>query len=236
MQTPIPVKPTALTQTINAEALSQAIAASRDFLLGQQYPEGYWVSELESNVTITAEILILYKIWGIADQFPLAKMQTYLWQQQREHGGWELYYGDGGELSTSIEAYTALRILGVPADDPRLVKAKTFILGKGGISKSRIFTKMHLALIGCYDWRGAPSIPPWIMLLPDWFPFTIYEMSSWARSSTVPLIIVCDQKPVYDIADGLRVDELYAEGVDNVKYELPKSGTLWDAFVGLDHV
>lgn len=236
MQTPIPVKPTAPTQTINTEALSQAIAASRDFLLGEQYPEGYWVSELESNVTITAEILILYKIWGIADQFPLAKMQTYLWQQQREHGGWELYYGDGGELSTSIEAYTALRILGVPADDPRLVKAKAFILGKGGISKSRIFTKMHLALIGCYDWRGAPSIPPWIMLLPDWFPFTIYEMSSWARSSTVPLIIVCDQKPVYDIADGLRVDELYAEGVDNVEYELPKSGTLWDAFVGLDHV
>ena len=232
MQTQVPVTDLSPSLAI----LQTAIAASRAFLLGQQYPDGFWVSELESNVTITAEVIILYKIWGIADTKPLEKAKTYLLQQQRDHGGWELYYGDGGELSTSIEAYTALRILGVSASDPMMVKAKNFILGKGGITKSRIFTKMHLALIGCYDWRGAPSIPPWIMLLPDWFPFTIYEMSSWARSSTVPLIIVCDQKPVYDIADGLRVDELYAEGIENVHYELPKNGTLWDAFVGLDHV
>jgi len=232
MQTQVPVS----TLSPSLTDLSQAIAASRDFLLGEQSAVGYWVSELESNVTITAEVIILYKIWGIAATKPLEKAKTYLLQQQRDHGGWELYYGDGGELSTSIEAYTALRILGMPANDPRMIKAKNFILGKGGISKSRIFTKMHLALMGCYDWRGAPSIPPWLMLLPDWFPFTIYEMSSWARSSTVPLIIVCDQKPVYDIADGLRVDELYAEGIDNVQYQLPKSGTIWDAFVGLDHV
>ncbi|MFN9173337.1 MAG: squalene--hopene cyclase, partial [Synechocystis sp.] len=232
MQTQVPVT----TPSPSSALLQKAIAASREFLLGEQHTDGYWVSELESNVTITAEVIILYKIWGIADTKPLGKAKTYLLQQQRQHGGWELYYGDGGELSTSIEAYTALRILGVPASEPMMVKAKNFILGKGGISKSRIFTKMHLALIGCYDWQGAPSIPPWIMLLPDWFPFTIYEMSSWARSSTVPLIIVCDQKPVYDIADGLRVDELYAEGIENVNYELPKNGTLWDAFVGLDHV
>ncbi len=72
------------------------------------------------------------------------------------------------------------------------------------------------------------------MLLPNGFPFTIYEMSSWARSTTVPLTIVCDQKPVYDIAQGLRVDELYAEGIENVQYKLPESGTIWDIFVGLD--
>lgn len=192
----------------STEQVRQAIAASRDFLLSEQYADGYWWSELESNVTITAEVVILHKIWGTAAQRPLEKAKNYLLQQQRDHGGWELYYGDGGELSTSVEAYTALRILGVPATDPALVKAKNFIVGRGGISKSRIFTKMHLALIGCYDWRGTPSIPPWVMLLPNNFFFNIYEMSSWARSSTVPLMIVCDQKPVYDIAQGLRVDEL----------------------------
>ncbi|MBE9240623.1 squalene--hopene cyclase [Synechocystis salina] len=218
----------------STEQVRQAIAASRDFLLSEQYPDGYWWSELESNVTITAEVVILHKIWGTAAQRPLEKAKSYLLQQQRDHGGWELYYGDGGELSTSVEAYTALRILGVPATDPALLKAKNFIVGRGGISKSRIFTKMHLALIGCYDWRGTPSIPPWVMLLPNNFFFNIYEMSSWARSSTVPLMIVCDQKPVYDIAQGLRVDELYAEGVENVQYKLPESGTIWDIFIGLD--
>ena len=231
MQTSIPAP---ATTTVNPSQLTQAVAASRDFLLGEQYADGYWWSELESNVTITAEVVILHKIWGTDSERPLQKAKTYIQQQQREHGGWELYYGDGGDLSTSVEAYTALRILGVPADDPAMERAKRLILSQGGISKSRIFTKIHLALIGCYNWRGTPSIPPWIMLLPDWFPFTIYEISSWARSSTVPLMIACDQKPIYDIADGLRVDELFTEGVNNVKYELPRAGNFWDAFVGLD--
>jgi squalene-hopene/tetraprenyl-beta-curcumene cyclase len=107
-------------------------------------------------------------------------------------------------------------------------------LSKGGISKTRIFTKLHLALIGCYDWRGTPSIPPWIMLLPEWFPFTIYEMSSWARSSTVPLIAVCDQKPIYDLGSKITLNELYAEGIENVKYKLPRNNNWADIFVGLD--
>ncbi|MGL5033587.1 MAG: squalene--hopene cyclase, partial [Microcystaceae cyanobacterium] len=217
-------------------SLEKAIAASQNYLLSQQYAEGYWWSELESNVTITAEVILLHRIWGTDKTRPLHKAENYLRQQQCEQGGWELYYGDRGEISTTVEAYTALRVLGVPKDDPALLKAKDFILSKGGISKTRIFTKMHLALLGCYDWRGTPAIPPWVMLLPEWFPFTIYEMSSWARSSTVPLMIVCDQKPIYDIADGLKLDELYAEGIENVQYELPRNDNWADSFITLDKI
>ena len=134
--------------------LADAIKKAQDYLLSIQKPDGHWVAELESNVTITAEILLLHKVWGISEKLPLAKIETYLRSKQRDHGGWELFYGDGGEVSTSVEAYMALRLLGVPAKDPALLKAKEFILGQGGISKTRIFTKLHLALIGCYDWRG----------------------------------------------------------------------------------
>ena len=171
-------------------SLDAAIARSQEYLLSIQNPEGYWWAELESNVTITAEIVLLHKVWGTDLTRPLHKVEAYLRSQQREQGGWELFYGDGGELSTSVEAYMALKLLGVPATDPAMQRARAFILQQGGISKTRIFTKMHLALIGCYDWRGLPSIPPWIMLLPSTFLFNIYEMSSWARSSTVPLLIV----------------------------------------------
>ncbi|MHC5826857.1 MAG: squalene--hopene cyclase, partial [Nostoc sp.] len=165
---------------------------------------------------------------------PLDKVAAYLRQQQRQHGGWELYYGDGGELSTSVEAYMALRLLGVPASDPAMIRAKAFILQRGGISKTRIFTKLHLALIGCYNWRGIPSLPPWIMLLPKAFPVNIYEMSSWARSSTVPLLIVCDRKPVFITDPTINLDELYVEGVDQVRWELPQSGDWTDLFLTLD--
>lgn len=214
--------------------VKQAIARSQEYLLSIQKPEGYWWAELESNVTITAEVVLLHKIWQTDKTRPLAKIEAYLRPQQREHGGWELFYGDGGDLSTTIEAYMALRLLAVPANDPILVKAKKFILHHGGISKARIFTKMHLALIGCYDWRGLPSIPPSIMLLPEASPFTIYEMSSWARSSTVPLIIVFDRKPVYELDTPINLDELYAEGINNVRYELPRNNDWTDIFVNLD--
>lgn len=213
--------------------VKDAIAKSQNHLLSIQHPGGYWWGELESNVTITAEVVLLHKIWGTS-RLPLPKVEAYLRSQQRQHGGWELFYGDGGELSTSVEAYMALRLLNVPATDPAMIRARDFILQRGGITKTRIFTKFHLALIGCYNWRGLPSIPPGIMLLPDAFPFNIYEMSSWARSSTVPLLIVFDDKPIYITDPTINLDELYTEGVAHVKFELPRKGDWTDLFINLD--
>ncbi|WP_414572156.1 squalene--hopene cyclase [Nostoc sp. CCY 9925] len=219
---------------VKVKQVAQAIAASQEYLLSIQNLAGYWWAELESNVTITAEVVLLHKIWGTDQKRPLHKVAAYLRQEQREHGGWELFFGDGGELSTSVEAYMALRLLGVPASDPALVRARRFILERGGIGKTRIFTKLHLALIGCYNWRGIPSLPPWIMLLPEAFPVNIYEMSSWARSSTVPLLIVCDRKPIFLTDQGINLDELYVEGVDKVQWELPKNNDWTDLFLALD--
>ena len=224
-------------QTIEPQQLTgldRAIAAAQDSLLSIQKPEGYWWADLESNVTITAEILLLHKIWGTEANRPLHKVEPYLRSQQRDHGGWELFYGDGGDLSTSVEAYMALRLLGVPATDAALVKAKAFILSRGGVSKTRIFTKFHLALMGCYDWQGLPSLPAWVMLLQHPFPVNIYELSSWARGSTVPLLVVFDKKPVYSVEPTLDLNELYAEGIENVRWELPENGDWSDIFLWID--
>ncbi|HEY9727082.1 MAG TPA: squalene--hopene cyclase [Chroococcales cyanobacterium] len=220
--------------TVSRARVEEAIAKSQNYLLSLQNPDGYWWAELESNVTITAEAVLLHKIWGTDKTRSLHKVETYLRREQREHGGWELFYGDGGELSTSVEAYMALKLLGVPETDPAMVRARAFILERGGISKTRIFTKLHLALIGCYNWRGLPSLPPWVMLLPDRFPVNIYEMSSWARSSTVPLLIVLDKKPVYQTNPAITLDELYTEGVNNARFELPRNSDWTDVFVALD--
>ncbi|NDJ24833.1 squalene--hopene cyclase [Nostoc sp. B(2019)] len=219
---------------VTANQVATAIAASQKYLLSIQNPAGYWWAELESNVTITAEVVLLHKIWGTDQTRPLHKVETYLRSQQRQHGGWELFYGDGGELSTSVEAYMALKLLGVSASDPAMIQARAFILKRGGISKTRIFTKLHLALLGCYNWRGIPSLPPWVMLLPTAFPFNIYEMSSWARSSTVPLLIVCDRKPIFITNPTINLDELYVEGVEQVRWELPRTGDWTDLFLTLD--
>jgi squalene-hopene/tetraprenyl-beta-curcumene cyclase len=236
MQTQDRVTASNVQDAIPSPMVAHSIVASQNYLFSIQYPDDYWCSELESNVSITAEVVLLHKIWGTDGSRRLDKAEIYLRRQQREHGGWELFFGDGGDLSTSVEAYMALKLLGVPASDPAMLRAKAFILQRGGISKTRIFTKLHLALIGCYSWRGIPSLPPWVMLLPENFIFNIYEMSSWARSSTVPLLIVIDSKPVYITNPGISLNELYAEGIENAKYELPRNNNWSDIFLTVDEV
>ena len=234
-----PTAPTNQSETdlptgIQTAKLNATITASQNYLLSTQHPDGYWWVELESNVSITSEVVLLHKIWGTDIHRPLAKVEQYLRSHQRDHGGWELYYGDGGELSASVEAYMALKLLGVPTTDGAMVRAREFILARGGISKTRIFTKLHLALLGCYEWQGVPSLPAWVMLFPENFPFTIYEMSSWARGSTVPLLIVLDRKPVYAVDPGINLDELYVEGRDRAQFDLPSNHDWTDLFLGLD--
>ena len=215
--------------------LDRAIEKAQAVLLGQQTQDGYWWATLESNVTMTAEAVLLHKLYGTDVDRPLQKALNYLRNYQCENGSWELYKGDGGNLSVSIEAYMGLRLLGVAIDHPCLVNAREFILSRGGITKARIFTKFHLAVIGCYDWRGLPSIPPWIMLLPNQIsPLTIYELSSWARGSTVPLMVVFDRKPVWLTEPRITLNELYVDGDDRGRYELPKKGDWTDGFIGLD--
>ena len=214
-------------------ALADAVARARDALFRLQTPDGYWWAELESNVTITAEVVLLQRIWGRFERVPKDRAERYFRAQQRAHGGWELAFGDGGELSVTVEAYLALRMLGVPADDPALVRARGFVLARGGVAKTRIFTKMHLALVGAYDWAGLPELPPWLMLLPARGPFSIYDLSSWARGSTVPLIAVFDRKPVYGPL--VNLDELYVEPPAERRYEVPAGTDAFERFfVGLD--
>ena len=218
-----------------ALTLIRALRRATDALWSKQHTDGYWWAELQSNVSITAEVLLLHHVWDTFDRVPKAKAEAYFRGEQRAHGGWDLAYGDGGELSVSIEAYMALRLLGVAQSDPSLVRARAFILSRGGVTKSRIFTKLHLALIGAYGWEGLPALPPALMMLPDEGPFSIYEFSSWARGSTVPLIALFDKKPVY--GPTLALDELYAEGRGRVRFRLPVPKNAFEAlFLVLDGV
>ncbi len=198
------------TKTITHTRLAEAITRAQEHLLAQQELDGYWWAELEANVTLTAEFIMLHRVLGTDREAQIQQAARYILREQRAHGGWELYYGDGGEISTSVEAYFALRLAGYRPDDERLVKAREFILARGGVSKARVFTKLHLALFGAFPWEGIPTLPPWFMFLPQWFPFNVYSMASWARSSTVPLMVVLDKRPLYP--RGVTCDELYVEG------------------------
>ena len=204
------------------EPVKAAIARTQAYLLGTQSPEGWWWGELESNVTITAEYLFLTHFLGVANPERWGKIAAYLLDQQRDDGTWGIYYDAPGDLSTTIEAYVALKLAGVSPDTPGMQQARAFILSKGGVPKARIFTKIWLALLGQYDWRGLPVMPPELIFLPAWCPFNIYDFACWARETIVPMLILLTERPVRPVPPDCAIDELYCRPADRLDWSLPK--------------
>ncbi len=201
--------------------LEGSIRKAREYLLDIQYPAGFWWGELESNVTITAEHLLLTHILRIGDQNLWEKIANYLFEKQLSSGAWNIYTCGPGDLSTTVEAYFALKLAGVSPDDPRMRKAKSFILSQGGIPKTRIFTKIWLAMFGQFPWKGVPSMPPELMFFPPGCPFNIYGFSSWARGTIVPMLIILTKKPTFEVPEHARLDELYPRPPEEINHSLP---------------
>jgi squalene-hopene/tetraprenyl-beta-curcumene cyclase len=219
--------------------LDLAIERSRDFFFREQLPQGYWWAELESNCTITAEYIMLFHFMGIVDKERERKMANYLLSKQTKEGFWTIYYGGPGDLSTTVEAYFALKLAGYSADHPAMAKARAFILKKGGIIKCRVFTKIFLALFGEFAWFGVPSMPIELMLLPNWAYFNMYELSSWSRATIIPLSIVMAARPVKKLPACARVQELFVRPPRPTDYTFTKEhGILtWkNIFIGVDHL
>ncbi len=219
--------------------LDQAIERSRDFFFREQTSQGYWWAELESNVTITAEYIMLFHFMGMVDKEKERKMANYLLSKQTEEGFWTIYYGGPGDLSTTVEAYFALKLAGYPTEHPAMVKARAFILEKGGIIKCRVFTKTFLALFGEFAWFGVPSMPIELMLLPNWAYFNLYEFSSWSRATIIPLSIVMAERPVRKLPPRARVQELYVRPPRPIDYTFTKEDGIltWkNIFIGVDHI
>jgi len=219
--------------------LDQAIERSRDFFFREQLPAGYWWAELESNCTITAEYIMLFHFLGMVDKNKERKMANYLLSKQTEEGFWTIYYGGPGDLSTTVEAYFALKLAGYDADHPAMAKARTFILANGGIIKTRVFTKIFLALFGEFAWFGVPSMPIELMLLPNWAYFNLYEFSSWSRATIIPLSLVMAARPVRKLPPRARVQELYVRPPRPIDYTFTKEDGIltWkNFFIGVDHM
>ncbi|HLI15228.1 MAG TPA: squalene--hopene cyclase [Acidimicrobiales bacterium] len=191
---------------LDAAALADATRRAREHLLSLQSAQGWWKGELETNVTMDAEDLLLREFLGVRSDDDTAAAARWIRSHQREDGTWATFYGGPGDLSTTVEAYVALRLAG---DDPgaaHMARAAAFVRERGGLEASRVFTRLWLALFGWYPWEELPAIPPEVVLLPSWFPFSIYEFGCWARQTVVALTIVAAYRPVR--AAPFALDEL----------------------------
>jgi squalene-hopene/tetraprenyl-beta-curcumene cyclase len=209
-------------------SVAQTLAAAVAHLRERQDAQGWWKGELATNVTMDAEDLLLREFLGIRDAELTEEAARWIRSQQRDDGSWATYYGGPGELSTTIEAWVALRLAGDSPDAPHMVQARQFVRSHGGLERSRVFTRMWLAMFGLWSWDDLPNLPPELIFLPRWFPLNVYDWGCWARQTIVPLTIVCTLRPVRPLPFG--VDELRTGPASLRREAAPRPLWTWGGF------
>jgi len=181
-------------------------------LLSSQRADGHFLFELEADATIPAEYVLLRHYLGEGVDAALEqKIAAYLRRIQGSHGGWPLFADGAFDMSATVKAYFALKMIG---DDPQaehMRRACEAIRLRGGAARSNVFTRCLLALYGIVPWRAVPVMPVEIMLLPKWFPFHLDKISYWSRTVIVPLLVLMAKKPRARNAKGVTVNELFLE-------------------------
>ena len=203
-------------------------------------PDGHWCGELKANVTITAEYVFLYQALDLQRDLDREALCRYLLSEQNDDGSWGIAPGHPGDVSTSTEAYLALKLLGHSTDTSKplrraLVWIKTF---GGGAEKVRVFTRIYLAMFGLWPWSAVPQLPVELILMPAAALVNIYKLSSWARSTMVPLLVVCHHRPIYALPTGTSaaneyLDELWINPADK---NVPYHSGIWGMLQRFDFV
>ncbi len=223
---------------VDTSELERAIKAATDGLLREQRPEGHWVYELEADATIPAEYVLLVHYLAETPSLELErKIGNYLRRIQGDHGGWPLYHAGAFDISATVKAYFALKMIGDDINAPHMARAREAIHQRGGAIKANVFTRILLALYGECSWNDVPTVPPELILLPRWFPVHLSKMSYWARTVIVPLLVLCAMKPLARNPRGVHVAELFVPGVPAANPRAPHQNKYWSAFfTGLDRI
>ena len=214
-------------------SLEQAV----EFSWSCQQPDGHWVAPVSADATFTAQyVMFKYAISGLSLADDGAALQQWLLTTQNTDGSWGLAPRLPGNLSTSVESYLALRLLGTPTSHPAMKQARIFVLKSGGVARVRFFTRFFLATFGLFPWAAIPQMPAELILLPNWATLNIYVLSSWTRSTLIPILVVRHHEPVYALPNGRSennnfLDELWCDPTDK---HVPFAPPLLELFWGRD--
>jgi squalene-hopene/tetraprenyl-beta-curcumene cyclase len=191
-------------------SVDAAVERAASALADAQRSDGHWVFELEADCTIPAEYVLLRHYLGEpVDSALEAKIGRYLRRiQSPDHHGWGLFHVGAFDVSASVKAYYALKMIGDAPDAPHMARARAAILAAGGSEAVNVFTRIQLALFGAGSWDAVPTMPPELILLPRRFPIHLSKMSYWARTVIVPLLVIGARRPLARNAKGIKVDEL----------------------------
>ncbi|RDI97521.1 squalene--hopene cyclase [Dyella solisilvae] len=221
-----------------ADRLDRAIERARLALMARQREDGHWCFEFETDCTISAEYILMMHFLDEIDEVLQEKLARYIRLKQclDTHGAWPLYHGGAMDVSCSVKAYYALKAAGDAADAPHMQRARDAILAMGGAARSNVFTRILLAMFQQVPWRAAPYVPVEIMLFPRWAPFHLDKVSYWARTTMVPLFVLCSLKATAKNPRRVDVRELFVTPPEQERHYFSSHGLISRLFLVLDKI
>lgn len=166
--------------------LSEAIELALQHLQATQDPDGSWHGDYGGPVFLLPTLVAATHIMD--QRFDLATERNfvaYFKHNQNHDGGWPLHSEGPSYVYSTALCYVALRLLGLPADDPDLKRGRTWLLDHGGATNLPPWGKFVLALLNLYHYDGVMPVPPELWLLPDVLPG--HPSRFWCHSRMVYL-------------------------------------------------
>ena len=208
-------------------ALDAAIDEAAGWLKRQQRDDGHWLFDLEADATIPAEYILLNHYLGTPDPATEAKLGNYLRAIQENHGGWPLFHDGEFDVSATVKAYFALKLIGDDVAAPHMARARAAVLDAGGAARANVFTRFTLALFGQVPWRAVPVMRVEALLLPKWAAFHLDKVSYWSRTVMVPLLVLATLKPRARNPRGVDVRELFTLPAERERHYFTNPSGHW---------
>jgi len=116
--------------------------------------------------------------------------------------------------------YTVLRLLGVSAEDPRMIKARGLLHEMGGATNGPHWAKFWLSVLGVCQWDIVNPVPPELWLLPDWVPIAPWRWWIHIRQVFLPMSFIGSKRwsyPPTELTLELR-KELFIQPYESINF------------------
>lgn len=176
------------------EALAQGVRA-----LEALQPDGAEGFDLgfDGGALPDAHFVLVDRVLGLGRDALVGRLVRRLLDRQLAEGGWSLAPGLGGHLSTTVEAYIALRAAGVDPAELPLARARRFVVEAGGLGRVGGPTQVTLAILGLHPWAETLIPPPELALLPPAAPLSLFRVGAMLRLHLLPLVVLRSLEAVF---------------------------------------
>ena len=210
--------------------VTEILRSAAEYSFKVRRDDGHWSGEVHANATFTAEYIFMRQALDLDLKADRGALCHWLLGNQNSDGSWGLAPQYPGDVSTTTEAYLALKIIELSPESPAMCRAREFMIKNGGVAKVGIYTRIWLATFGLMSWDAVPQLPMDLILMPSWSPINIYTLASWARTTLIPLLLVRHHQPTYALPNRVSsendfLDELWCNPANK---DIPYAASSWE--------